>query len=435
MRISRKNILWFIVVIYPLIPYYFTLFGINATNIVVILISCVIFAIYKERILIFKKDRLFMIYLLACLCQTLSMVINGSMEALYYVLKIVLPFYYLTVLIQTKEDFYYVIENVVNASGVLCIFGIIEEVTHFNIFSLLNTSGSTLNYNALRFGLLRIISFTGQAITYGIYIMFCLCLCMYLLQVNNESKKKHKLIIIYTMLWINAIFTLSRSSILCCLLSQVLLLFFCGAKKTLKTISLVSLILIMIIGSACIFSDVARTAVMNFILMLAAVFDPTYSSLISASFGNDNLIAQGQRIDLYSWVIESMNGKWLFGNGYDVQFSYSQDVVTDGWTWTSTKTSIEVQSLFLLFHYGVITVAAHYIAYILTLLNSWKNRKIRLNEEKALGFNGVMCSIIVTYLFYFLANSIGSEEFLFYILIALFIAYNRLTKVINQEGL
>lgn len=165
MRISRKNILWFIVVIYPLIPYYFTLFGINATNIVAILISCVIFAIYKERILIFKKDRLFMIYLLACLCQTLSMVINGSMEALHYVLKIVLPFYYLTVLIQTKEDFYYVIENVVNASGVLCIFGIIEEVTHFNIFSLLNTSGSTLNYNALRFGLLRIISFTGQAIT------------------------------------------------------------------------------------------------------------------------------------------------------------------------------------------------------------------------------------------------------------------------------
>lgn len=429
MRISKKNILWFIVVIYPLIPYYFTLFGINATNIIAIFIFCVLFALYKDRILIFKKDRLLMIFLFACLCQTLSMAINGSVEALYYVFKIILPFYYLTILIQTKEDFYYVIENVVNASGVLCIFGIIEEVTHFNIFSLLNTSGSTLNYNALRFGLLRIISFTGQAITYGIYIMFCLCLCFYLLQIYKVAGiRRNQLMLIYVLLWVNAILTLSRSSILCCLLSQVLLLFFCGAKKTIKTICSYSVIILVVIGFVCAFSDAARVALLNFVWMLAAVFDPSYSSLISASFGNDNLIAQGNRIDLYNWVFESMNGKWIFGHGYDVQFSYSHDVVTDGWTWTSTKTSIEVQSLFLLFHYGVITVVSQYVAYIVALVNSWKNRKIRMQNETTLGFNGVICSIIITYLFYFLANSMGSEEFFFYILIALFIVYNRLIK-------
>lgn len=53
-------------------------------------------------------------------------------------------------IINSKEKFLSIIDTVILGGVILGIFGLIEEVTHFNVFSLLNTINAELNYNPMR---------------------------------------------------------------------------------------------------------------------------------------------------------------------------------------------------------------------------------------------------------------------------------------------
>lgn len=426
MKITKNKVIFFMVCIYPIIPYYFNIFGINASNLIALIIIALFIISNRGNKLYLNKSLLVYIFIFACLFRSVSIAINGSIESLFYLIKILIPFLFLMQEINTKEKFLTVIEMLVYVSGVLCIFGIIEEITKFNIFSLLNNSGTSLNYNELRLGLMRIISFTGQTITYGIYITFSMCLCFYLICINSMKNENKKIFyVIYILQWINVFLTVSRSSILCCILSQVLLLFFYDIKIALKKITIIVICLIFIMGIGYLFIPVMRTSVINFCYMLLGVFDNKYAVQIASSFGNDNLIATGHRLSLYNWVFNSMKGKWIIGHGYNAQFNYLIQNVTDGWYWTTIKHSIEVESLSLLFHYGIIGMVPQLLLYFSMLLFGIKNHLKSYTWDSNLNFNIVIIVIMIIYLFYFLSNCMGSEEVFFYMLLSLIVAYNK----------
>ena len=425
MKIKNNFFIFLIVCVYPFLPYYFNFMGISATNFMsIILIGLFILSNYRKQIYI-NKNLLTFIFVISCLLRSFSMIINGSLESLFFILKILIPFIFFISLINSKEIFLNIIEKIVYVSGIICIFGIIEEITGFNIFSLLNNTGTTLNYNALRFSLMRIISFTGQAITYGIYMTFCMCFCFYLIQINRKLNKKNFIFyVIYILEWINVLLTVSRSSILCCILSQVILLFFSGFKKAFKTLFFIFIIACCVLVISYFYIPEVRIVFKSFLYMILGVFDSKYATQISGAFGNDNLNATGHRLSLYGWVFQSMNGKWLFGNGYEAQFKHLIGGTTDGWFWTITKNSIEVESLFLLFHYGIVGMVPQYLLYIFILIVGISKRKNKCVWETKLTFNKILIAIMSTYLFYFLTNCMGSEEIFFYIILSLAIAYN-----------
>lgn len=435
MRIKKNYIVCLIVCIYSIIPYYFNIFGMSATNIIsLILIGLFLITIDKGKLFI-NKCILFYMFVISCVCRSMSMAVNGSLESLYYLLKILIPFIFFMGAINTKDKFLTMIKMLVYVSGILCIFGILEELTKFNIFSLLNNSGVTLNYNDLRFGLMRIISFTGQTITYGIYTTFCMCLCFYLLNVYGKIKKNKTLLyIIYILQWINVLLTISRSSILCCILSQIILLFFCGMKKAFKIFILILLVFISVLCIGYFFVPKIQIAVSSLWYMLLAVFDSKYTAYIMNSFGNDNLNAVGHRLSLYKWVFQSMKGKWIFGNGYGAELNYQFRGITNGWHWTAIKNSIEVESLSLLFQYGIVGMIPQILLYLNMLFIGILEKRKKLDFELKLTFNKVITTIMIIYLFYFLANCMGSEEIFFYIILSLVIVYNYKLTILRERN-
>ena len=101
--------------------------------------------------------------------------------------------------------------------------------------------GAQITLQPLRFGFRRIISFTYQTISFCNYCMFALGLIVYRISVcskGNERKQKYG--IAYGFVFIAALLTLSRSILICIIISQLILLYLCGYKVLLKKLLIIT---------------------------------------------------------------------------------------------------------------------------------------------------------------------------------------------------
>lgn len=437
-KISTQIILYIFVALFPIIPSYFSVFGVGGTNFISLLFILSVMAVKKGSIknIKIKTNYLNWIMLLWVICHFISMVVvNTFIQAVYFLLTSVIVCYILLPLIKNKYVFMNVIKIVVKTSGVLSLFGIIEEFTGFNIFILLNTTGTVLNYNSPRFGMTRIISYSSHAIVYGAYIMFCLSLTFYYLQnISNNRKETITVRFIYALLWINVIFTFSRSAILFTLLSQILLLYFSGFKRFLITILKIVIASIFISVVTAFAIPKVGALITNFMFMILAVFNDKYSSLSASVFSvSGEANATGNRLDLYQWVFETIkaDNSWLFGHNLQDTFSYSR-TVTDGiYSWTNVKKSLEVQYLNLLYYYGFLGMIPEILVYIALLFKSFGNRK-KASWEQTLSFNTVVFVTLGSYFLLFFAVNQSSDKNIFYLFVMLFLAYN--VKIKNMKN-
>lgn len=335
--------------------------------------------------------------------------------------------------IKDRRVFTGIILQVIYVTGIVCIFGIVESLSGFNIWKYFNNSGAVININPPRFGLTRIVSFAYQTISYGTYLVMASCLAMYLLYIKETISKKQKnyVKICYVLIVINLLLTISRSVILIFIVSQVMLLYGLGAKKLLK-----KLLNIFILGVAAlvVFSLIAPKvfeAVQNVYYMMMAIFDSDYTSLIASSFGKDNLNAVGTRLDIYKWTYEKVAGRVWFGVGFHTPFSYMYDS-GNAWHTMIEKTAIEVEYLLTFYESGYIGLISEVIVFFTVLLESYKGRKKTTNWEGKLGFNYLMFVIISCMIVqYFMVNQ-SSEQNLFFLIIGLFLAYNNNRNFVSR---
>jgi len=415
--------------IFPLLPMYFDIIGVSAINIacVYIFYGALLYSLVggKGAKLVVPSSPIYVILALWILVRCSELLIDGLItESLYFFLRTAILFWSLQTLIDTKVRFLKAINVVLYGCFVVCILGIIEEITRFNIFSLLNPE-YVLNYNPLRFGILRILGFAEHTIVYGVYLMFCMSLCFYKFQfIKKDLYKRFFLIILYILMWINLILTLSRSIIICTFISQLLMLYFSGVKKFFKVIlkSLIFLIPLLIFVLVTIPS--IRIAINYGLLMILAVFNDKYSTAIASAFGNDNLNALGNRFDLYHWVAEKMGNSWLFGYGIHSNFSYSYTKSNGIYTWTQTKDSIEVQYLSTLYHYGLLGMITEIFSFVGLLTESFRKKMARRVWERNISFNSIALSAFLFYFIELFAVNQTSEKNIFYIFIILFLIYN-----------
>ena len=326
--------------------------------------------------------------------------------------------------VNNRNRFVGVINTLVYASGFVSFWGLVEEVTHFNIFSLLNTRGAVLNYNSLRFGLLRIISFSSHAIAYCLYLTMMLCLIFYSFQFCKNRKERMIKRVIYIIVLANAILTLSRSSLLVLIASQLVLLYFAsGLKKFIITAIKLTVVAGIAIAVLSMINSKVLNAVQMFFYMLLAVFNDNYSNSISAAFGNDNLSGIGNRLDLYSWVWQELKGYRIFGKGYGAEFSHRFTFMSGIYTAEDVKTSIEVQYLSTLYYFGIFGMISQLIAYLGTILLCLKDKMAKAYWEEKVSFSFVAIVALIACYIEFFAVSQGTDRELYILIVDLLIVY------------
>lgn len=409
----------------PITPWYCNIFGISAINLITILYIG-LSAIVLGKSLSIKGKRIdrkiVFLFIIFYLSRTVSLLKYGNIvEPLWLLLRTATTYWFFSSSIKTREAFLKVIKTILLASFVVSIFGIIEEVTHFNVFSLVKPMNYEFNYNPSRFGILRIIGFAEHTIVYSVYLMFCLCLCLYYMQfINSQRKIFYK--ILYVMLWTNILLSLSRSAIICAIISQIIILYYSDKKQFLINVLKIMLCGIVAIMILSLVSSKVAQAVRNVLYMVMAVFNDDYTSIIASTFGEDNLLVQGDRINLYEWVLSKMDGVWFFGFGMNAQFSYSYTRSNGVWTWTAVKENIEVHYLDVLFRYGIFGLITNILLYLKLLYMSVINKKN--NWDKKLSFNKTMFAAFLAYYIQLFAVNQTTERNLFYIIVFLFLLYN-----------
>ena len=316
--IDSKFVLAFFLCTFPILPSYFNLAGIAGVVFFTIVFLFLIVVHTKGKLPVPKIQLTPLALALGAWIagQGISSIAHGKITASITLLfTTVFVWYGLFVLIKSRDSFLHAIKSVIMTGGVVSVLGLIESFTGFNIFFFFFTTGAQLNYNPRRFGIIRIISFSSHAIVYGLFLAFVMALALYYLQFCRSSKERAVTLVAYCLMWSNLLLTLSRSSILCTILSQLLILVFSGMKKALIIIARILGIIIVSSLLLRLFYPSIFESVVDIGYMILALFDDRYQSAIALSFGNDNLGGVGNRIDLYQWVFDKMSDHWLFGFG------------------------------------------------------------------------------------------------------------------------
>lgn len=413
--------------LYPILPVYASVMGVNGRNLLCffVLLLTIVLAPGLSR---FCDKRMYAILLIVCLwifgrfLQT--MVTKSIPEAIYFLLLTIAMFYCLVRLVKDTRIFLLCVFAILSGGYLVSVFGIVEEITHINLFGYLNKSFE-LNYNPLRFGILRIIGFSQHTIVHGVYIMFCMSLCLYMWQfVKNKRKGKFFLISLYILLAVNLILTLSRSIIIIATISQLLILYLMGLRKFFKIIFKIILIGIPVVFLFSLFIPSVWNVIRAGFLMIAALFNDKAALMISGVFGNDNLKGVGNRLDLYRWVFEEMPGYWVFGHGWNAEFAHPFTQTNGLYTWIQIKDSIEVQYLNTLYQYGLFGMITEIMTFVFFLAICLKNRMKRKEWEPRISFNKIAFATFLCYFLELFAVNQSSDRYIFYLFAMMVMLYN-----------
>lgn len=174
-KIKYIDIACFFAILFPIMPSYFEIGGISIINILCVFVILLgLLGGVTRNIGCVSTDKI--IICVWVLWETIICFFHGSIIGAVVNLLYIIAVIFVAKSINTFEKIDKIIDCIIYVAGIISIFGLIESLTGFNVFSLLNTSGLSLNYNPPRFGLTRIISSSGHAIEYCLYCMMCMTL-------------------------------------------------------------------------------------------------------------------------------------------------------------------------------------------------------------------------------------------------------------------
>lgn len=321
-------------------------------------------------------------------------------------------------LLQEERDFEKFINVFLLFLTLYSILGILECLTGFNIWDLV----SSTNFQRYRFGLYRSYGSSTNFTNNGAFLMLCLPIVVWKMQQEEVHKKKY--VVIYGLVFLNILATLTRSIILCTMLLQFIWLIKSGMiqfiKKHFLKVLAATVAVVIFINIPIVFNFFNQ-----FISMFIALYDYETANEISGSFGS-NANGIGQRFLLYTWIFEAVKDKILFGLGPNCSFEYA-------WV-TSTgkrmiKNSIENQYLVHLYRYGLAGLMSYLFMIISIISRLWKNKENNLNGKGTKCTFGFM--ILTTSFIYFISGLFfaASDDFrMLFLILSLFFVHCQLIK-------
>ena len=432
MRLKFENILLAFIFIYPITPWYITFGPLNLVNIVSMIFIAFWIVGSNMRIANFSRtNAFFWIYLLVYSVQAL--IDTSLVKAIAYIIAQLTVCLIVYTEMRKRKIFVEALHMLVYAAGILSVIGLVEEVTRTNIFHIISRLPSSSFYTEIRLGIYRIETSFSHRIVYCAYLCFIAGLLNYL--INNEIEKKRRRIfrIIYILVIINALLTMSRSTLFVLLLEQMILGYMTGGIKFSKKIllALAFLIFILVISSALGLSYISK--IKDIWYMFLAIFNDNYSSMYSTSFGmNESGI--GNRLELFTWVADAVKGHELFGMGTSANFAYSVKAVESTWnySYTWTKTSIENEYLYNYFIHGLVGILTFVLNICGVIIYAIKTNKISKPYtaniegivENKMTFPKVMTILLIGYGISLFSVRSSDNVRMFNILICILFTYN-----------
>lgn len=421
-RIKRKNLAVYLLILISVFPAYYHIMGRMVSS--VILVPVLFFIAIRGRASIKSSDlKAMALFFIWVLIKSFIYVYHGeafraiSFSLLVISIALVVPTY-----ITSKEKFISLIDLMLAVSVFLCILGIVEGVTGFNPFVMLDTEGDVVR-NLERLGIVRIISFTAQTTHYAIYASMMAVLAIYRVSIEKTKREKNKFYIIMGLNIINLLLTLTRSTIVCFIACVFMIILKMGVGRFLR---IVLIVLIGVIVTGVFFEE---SFLGQFIYMMLALVFPSFADRLSTGALSEYANGIADRVNLYKWVYESVAGHMILGMGERTQFAYVHKIDMVLFSYYETKKSIEVYVLYLLYHFGFVGVISEMIMYIQLTFRAFRNSlKKKMQFETRFNFDFIIFVILIMNIINWLAVAQGEESTTIYILLFAWISYTGLKR-------
>ncbi|MBR5349027.1 MAG: O-antigen ligase family protein [Lachnospiraceae bacterium] len=420
--LGPMHILKIFAVLYPICPGYFSIGGMQVRELI-LTITAIMLILLSKTIVVTKKDRSYPVFFEIMIWSGIFALIqiyhSEWIILLSQVMLWIVVIFFGSKVINTKERFLEIVDCLIWGGIFVGLCGLAEEFTHFNFFSLINTIGTKMNYNPNRLGILRIISFTSHAISYGCYCMIILTMVAYRLTIE----KKRFLYFAGVLMLVNEVFAMSRGPMIGLAIEGVLILWFSGHQAFLKKVFKWIMVLVIMVLLACVVSNKVRTTVKLSGYVVLAMFDDDYAARLAEYGFKDNAGGIGNRIDLYKWVYEEAQDSLWLGKGAYKQFEHK--FINSG-GYVQTKSSIEVEWLRTFFRYGYIGLYAEIFLYLALILHSlYKKLKTPTEWEGHLSYARVVAALLIGYVVVMFSVMQNQEVQALSVVILLLVAYAR----------
>lgn len=305
--------LYIVLLLFPTLPAFFVIFDSRVTTFIALGCLALIFTapqLYRIRISLPKIIIILVIFFSYVFCAIANNELFTSGFLSFVSTYLVVPIYF-AVLVDTKEKFDRCATILIISGLILCFFSLFELFFQFNIFSLIETvdMGAVGSGSSAREGLYRIESSFGQAIAFGIYLSFMVCLSFYkLFRKENQSNLKQNIYL--TILFIFNLFvflTYSRFPLVVVLLADIIMFFKLNKKSKIKAL----------IGVAVIATFIVLVTLVKGSSMFVTVFD----NIISIFKGTSNRSQEntaGYRLSLFKFAKQVIGNDFVFGRGLHV---------------------------------------------------------------------------------------------------------------------
>ncbi|MGL5434754.1 MAG: hypothetical protein ACRDBO_05045 [Lachnospiraceae bacterium] len=410
--------------LYPILPWYFMVFGVSVRILLLLAVFFLLLLSYGGKFPKMLRNNKWIAKIIIIWAVTLTTIAVIHADTLYVITWSV-PWLGLMPIIvnkvKTKDEFIKLIDFMIYTGGIVAVLAIFEEFTRINVFRFFNTSGAELSTNFVRMGMWRVISFTSHPITYSLYCMFIMCFVIYRISLP-ETKRKALLVSIYAIVFLGSLFTLSRSSIIVIILSQVGLLWLCGYRTLLKRIIQILIPVILIMAILCFVNKELWEMIQTPLIMVLAVFSDSYAdTLLSMGYTGDTS-GIADRFLLYSVVWDSVKDNLLIGFGPSSNLNVK---ITNFQGYLYNKQSIEVQLLIQLYRYGLFAAVLEVLRDISQIISAFKRRKFGTAYwEGELSFSK-LCFILFAVYFIAMFSVMRNEDGnIFFLTVVLFMTYN-----------
>lgn len=365
-------------------------------------------AIYLNNFhLIFCKNNLAVFYILIVM---LGYFLHGntgsgvSKTLELILLLLVIPHYF-----DTERKYWRMIDVILSIGGVLAILGLIETISGVNIFQSIAGIGQSSAINNYRFGLRRSQGFCNNFINYGAFLGMLSCLAIYRIA-NQKRSKKHTDIIIYVLLLLNMLSTLSRGVILFFGIAHLILWWKAGVLKRIDRVFKIIGTIVIVGVILQLFGVPVIEGINNIFYMIAVIFDSSYEASLSSSFGS-NVGGIGNRLDLFGWIYDAVKNDLFLGVGYSTRFSKH---LNGGYY----KTSIENTYLAQLYYTGILGLSG-LLVFLIGNIKKAIDMKQRMTNESKLSYESMFIVLTVGYMLTMFTFNVQSDLRLYYVLVGL----------------
>ena len=212
-RINGELLFMAYTVIFTIGPSFTKVLGQPISRIATLVTVPILFFLNAGKMRFCRKD-IFYVFVFSFLLKLIPYMANGEPDRI--VVETIEVFLPLMLIFFVFHHDHSLIEKtitiVIVTSAIICVFGLVEEFFHFNVFSLIENyqfANPRLGTNTtFRWGVYRIEQGFNTSLTYELYLAMCIGLTFYRFFVASNSKIRYVIILFLQI--VNCILTMSR---------------------------------------------------------------------------------------------------------------------------------------------------------------------------------------------------------------------------------